>query len=60
MKQIEWNTLGFHYTETNSIVRCAFHGEWKNGQLVGNWDEPYLTTDKYLHLHVSATCLQYG
>ena len=60
MKQIEWNTLGFHYTETNSIVRCAFHGEWKNGQLAGNWDEPYLTTDKYLHLHVSATCLQYG
>ena len=60
MKQIEWNTLGFHYTETNSIVRCAFHGEWKNGQLAGDWDEPYLTTDKYLHLHVSATCLQYG
>ena len=60
MKQIAWNTLGFHFTETDSIVRSAFHGEWKDGKLVGQWDEPYLTRDKYLHLHVSATCLQYG
>ena len=60
MKQIEWDKLGFHYTETESIVRCSFHGEWKDGQLVGHWEEPYLTKDKYLHMHVSATCLQYG
>ena len=60
MKEIPWTELGFHYTETDSIVRCSFHGEWYDGQLIGEWDEPYLTEDKYIRLHVSATCLQYG
>ncbi len=49
---INWGTLGFHYTEPEYIVRAACHQ--------GVWEEPYATTDKYLHLHVSATCLQYG
>jgi len=49
---IEWNTLGFHYTEPEFIVRAACHQ--------GVWEKPYATTDKFLHLHVSATCLQYG
>ena len=49
---IDWSKLGFHYTETDYIVRAACHG--------GVWEEPYATTDKYLNLHVSATCLQYG
>lgn len=52
MKNIDWNTLGFHYTEPDYIVRAACHD--------GVWEEPYATKDKYLHLHVSATCLQYG
>ena len=53
MKQdIDWSKLGFHYTETEYIVRAACHN--------GVWEEPYATTDKYLHLHVSATSLQYG
>ena len=52
MKEIDWSTLGFHYTEPDYIVRSAFHD--------GVWEEPYATKDKYLHLHVSATCLQYG
>lgn len=60
MRTIDWSTLGFHYTETDFIVRCAFHGEWDNGALTGEWGEPYATTDKYIHLHLSATCLQYG
>ena len=52
MKEIDWNILGFHYTEPEYIVRAGFHD--------GVWEEPYATQDKYLHLHVSATCLQYG
>ncbi|MCQ2345759.1 MAG: branched-chain amino acid aminotransferase [Paludibacteraceae bacterium] len=57
---IDWSKLGFHYTETDYIVRSAFHGTWVNGELKGEWQEPYATRDKYLHLHVSATSLQYG
>lgn len=52
MKDIDWGKLGFHYTEPEYIVRSAFHD--------GVWEEPYATKDKYLHLHVQATCLQYG
>ena len=50
--KIDWTTLGFHYTEPDYIVRAAYHD--------GRWEEPYATKDKFLHLHVSATCLQYG
>ena len=49
---IDWSSLGFHYTEPEYIVRAGYHD--------GKWEDPYATTDKYLHLHVSATCLQYG
>ena len=49
---IDWNTLGFHYTETDYIVRAAYRD--------GHWEAPYATRRKYLTLHVSATCLQYG
>ena len=53
MKQnIDWSKLGFHYTEPEYIVRAGYHN--------GKWEEPYATRDKYLQLHVSATCLQYG
>ena len=52
MKNIDWSKLGFHYTEPDYIVRSAYHN--------GVWEEPYATKDKFLHLHVSATCLQYG
>ena len=53
MKQnIDWSKLGFHYTEPEYIVRAGYHD--------GAWEEPHATKDKYLHLHVSATCLQYG
>ena len=57
---IDWKELGFHYTETDTIVRCSFSGEWKDGRLEGSWAEPYVTGDKTISLHVSATCLQYG
>ncbi|MBR1563809.1 MAG: branched-chain amino acid aminotransferase [Paludibacteraceae bacterium] len=52
MKQIDWSKLGFHYTETDYIVRCEYHD--------GKWGEPYPTADKTIQLHLSATCLQYG
>ena len=52
MKNIDWSTLGFHYTEPEYIIRAAYHD--------GKWSEPYATKDKFLQLHVSATCLQYG
>ena len=51
-QDINWSKLGFHYTEPDYIVRAAYHD--------GVWEEPYATQDKFLHLHVSATCLQYG
>ena len=49
---IDWKALGFHYTEPDFIVRAVCHD--------GVWERPYATEDKFLHLHVSATCLQYG
>lgn len=52
MKEIDWSSLGFHYTEPEYIVRAAYHD--------GAWEEPYATKDKYLRVHASATCLQYG
>ena len=52
MKEIDWKQLGFHYTETDYIVRAEFHD--------GEWGRPYVTADKTVQLHLSATCLQYG
>ncbi len=52
MKDIDWSKLGFHYTETDYIVRC----DYRDGQ----WSEPYATEDKTITLPVAATGLQYG
>lgn len=49
---IDWSRLGFHYTETNYIVRASFH----NGQ----WSQLKATKDKYIKIHSSATGLHYG
>jgi len=58
---IDWDSLKFSYTETDYIVRCAFHGRKRNdGSLEGTWEEPYATRDKILPMHVCATALQYG
>lgn len=57
---INWEELKFSYTETDYIVRASFHGQWKDGQLVGEWGEPFATQDKILPMHVCATALQYG
>lgn len=52
MKKIDWSKLGFHYTETDVVVRCECHD--------GVWGKPYVTEDKTVNLHLSATCLHYG
>lgn len=63
---IDWSELGFHYTETDFIVRSAFHGEWvedpqcKEKKLSGKWQPPYATRDKIIPMHVCSTGLQYG
>ncbi len=57
---IDWSTLGFHYTETDYIVRASFHGHWINGELVGEWSAPYATRNKMIPVHAAATGLQYG
>ena len=49
---IDWQSLGFQYLETNSHIRYVWRdGVWSEGELV---DEPYL------HLHIAATALHYG
>lgn len=52
MREINWNTLTFHYTETDYIVRSSCRD--------GVWEEPYATQDKYIRIHAAATGLQYG
>ena len=52
MKEIDWSKLGFHYTETDYIVRCECHD--------GVWGPIHVTKDKHVSLHLSATSLQYG
>jgi len=58
---IDWDSLKFSYTETDYIVRSAFHGRrLSDGTLEGTWEEPYATRDKTIPMHVCATALQYG
>ena len=48
----DWNDLGFEYTETDYMVRCAY----RNGQ----WGKLTATRNKTISLHAAATALQYG
>ncbi len=58
---IDWESLTFGYTETDYIVRAAFHGSrLADGSLQGSWEQPYATRNKILPMHVCATALQYG
>lgn len=52
MPKIDWNQLGFGYTQTDCHIRYT----WKNGA----WDTGVLETDPYLKIHVAATALHYG
>ena len=50
--QIDWNTLGFNYFQTDSHIRYV----WRNGA----WDAGTLVTEPTINLHIAATCLHYG
>ncbi len=52
MKEIDWSSLSFHYTETDYVVRSACRK--------GVWEEPYATRDKQMTIHVASTGIQYG
>lgn len=52
MKAIDWSSLSFHYTETDYVVRSAYHKE--------AWEQPYATHDKRMTIHVASTGIQYG
>lgn len=52
MSQIDWNSLGFKYLDTNAHVRYT----WRDGV----WDSGELVKEPYINLHIAATCLHYG
>ena len=49
---IDWKNLGFHYTETDYMIRADYHN--------GSWTPARATRQKQITLHAAATCLQYG
>ena len=51
-KEIDWQSLGFSYMDTNSHICYT----WKNGC----WDSGELQEDPYLNIHIAATALHYG
>ena len=52
MENIEWGALGFDYTKTDDNARIAFTN--------GKWGDMEITTDEYIRMHMSASCLHYG
>jgi len=52
MAQIDWNSLGFAYMETNGHVQYTWRdGAWSTGE----WVE-----SPHLNIHIAATALHYG
>lgn len=49
---IDWQNLGFKYTQTDSFVRV----DYKDGR----WGSVEVCTDPMISMHVAATCLHYG
>lgn len=52
MKNIEWSSLGFDYFKTDINARAYFKD--------GVWSKVEYTTDEYINMHISTTCLHYG
>ena len=52
MENIDWGALGFDYTKTDYNARYAFTN--------GKWSDMEITTDEYIRMHMSASCLHYG
>ncbi len=49
---IDWQNLGFQYTQTDHYLRADF--------TEGKWGELQVCSDPMMSLHVAATCLHYG
>jgi branched-chain amino acid aminotransferase len=49
---IDWQNLGFKYTQTDCYVRV----DYKDGK----WGSVEVCTDPMISMHVAATCLHYG
>jgi branched-chain amino acid aminotransferase len=52
MNQIDWNSLGFAYMDTNCHIRYV----WKEGK----WSAGELVQSPYMPIHIAATALHYG
>ena len=52
MKNIDWNSLGFDYVPTDINARAYYKD--------GAWSELEFTSDEYIKMHMSTTCLHYG
>lgn len=52
METIDWGALGFDYTKTDFNARYTF--------TKGAWSPMEITSDEYVPMHMSASCLHYG
>lgn len=52
MENLDWANLGFAYSKTPYNVRSTF----KNGK----WGPIEVSTEEYIPMHISASCLHYG
>ena len=52
MKNIDWNSLGFDYVPTDINARAYYKD--------GAWSDLEFTSDEYIKMHMSTTCLHYG
>ena len=52
LANLDWNSLGFGYIDTDYNVRCTYKD--------GKWGELEVTEKKTIDLHMAATCLHYG
>ncbi len=52
MKNIDWKSLGFDYVPTDINARAYYKD--------GAWSELEYTSDEYIKMHMSTTCLHYG
>ena len=52
MKNIDWNSLGFDYVPTDINARAYYKD--------GAWSELEFTSDEYIKMHMSTTCLHNG
>ena len=52
MENIDWGSLGFNYMKTDFNARYTCTD--------GKWSEMEITSDEYINMHMSASCLHYG